>query len=1033
MADRKYKIKISPDRVLGPLDFERVKALVMKGRIQGLEPTSVEPFTDWSSFLSFPELSEILLRKMEKDEGIQQKQEAPAREEDSNESAQNEAPGGDPSATHTILSSDRTKTMASTEGVIPPAEKQTGSFGIPTLIDIKQLPKEENPDLERTIVNIPVPSSNQTPDTSDREDATKILAPESVDLVLQQYSPPDPTNKALAELSEKKNIFGKKIDASAYVTETGKKRLLSRNTAALLALMVVLIGYWSTQQEEQEDPSNIRPRYHTFPYVEVNVPPRLGDTIDQAQSAELVEAAGKLMQKENPSAYMIAIRKYLYRAVGRNIANYDAKALLATAYIRISEIVPRDQRLFETVDKLLLPGPPKERWTPEYVVGLSEYYQMLNRHDQAQEVVDAFLKRRQTPELLYQRAKISYERRELEAALTFISKAIPPESVGKANPRHLLFYSMLLDQRGQKDAATQNMERMLKETRASGYYGPGLLFQADLLFRQGKFVDARKILKILLDRPFLLDRVQQADAFVVAAKVLEGLNDLKRAKVFADQAAQFHYDNELILDLLFRINSKISTTKDRYSKIVQGRQREKAKQFDQAISFYIAALELDRSDPMPYLLLANLFEERGEVTEAIDRYSKSVGAAIKKRPIEAYLQLARIYANRYELELANNNIKMASQLKRKRDQVEYLRGLVFLKQKREELALPYLEKALSKGSRFIDLYIQMGDIEVAKKNQKLAEFYYSMALRYAPLHPKAMLGVALTRFHLDSPSRAISFLKDKLATQPNSAAIMSNLAIIYLRSGDQDAGKNYLQNAIRSDSRYAEAFRLLGDLTKDEGDRQTENYDARRHSYRYALASYEMYCKLAPNDPEGFRATGDLYFDIRDLGAAAKNYHKVLSLTKNYPGIRIKLALISRNGGDAATAMKLLDEELQINPRSDEALVEKGNIFMIQKDFRAATKSFTEAARLNEQNANALYGLGVVYHLQGSYDNALSLFERVKRLDPLKAETHKQMGLIYQKLNNRAKAIQAFTDFRGLSRAPADISYADEKLKELGK
>jgi tetratricopeptide (TPR) repeat protein len=1025
MNDKKYKIKIAPDRILGPLDFDRVKALVMKGRIQGLEPTSAEPYTEWSSFLSFPELSEMLLKKMEKDEGISPKTPEP------NQSNEAEGEADPPAATHTILSSERTKTMASSGVEFPPPEQQTGSFGIPTLLDIKKLPKDDNPDLERTIIG--KTDGAPPPATIEREDATRILAPESVDLVLQQYTPPDPSKNALAELGEKKNIFGKKIDASAYVTETGKKRLLSRNTAALLALMVVLIGYWSTQQEEQSDPANILPRYHTFPYVEVNVPPRLGDTIDQNLSAELVEASVKMMAKENPSAYMIAIKKYLYKAVGKNITNYDAKALLATAYIRISEIVPRDQRLFETIDKLLLPSPPRDRWTPEYVVGLSEYYQMLNRHDQAQEIVDGFLKRRQTAELLYQRAKISFERRELDVALTFISKAIPPENVGKANPRHLLFYSMLLDQRGQKDAATQNMDRLLKETKKSGYYGPGLLFQADLLFRQGKFAEARKILKILLGRPYLLDRVQQADAFVVAAKVLEGLNDLKRAKVFADQAAQFHYDNEVILDLLFRIKSKIPSTKEAYSKIVQGRQKEKAKQFDQAISYYIGALELNRSDPTAYLLLASLFEERGEVNEAIDRYMKSVASNIKGRPVDSYLQLARIFANRFELEMANNNIKMASELKRKRDRVDYLRGLVFLKQKREDLAMPYLEKALAKGSRFTDLYIQLGDIEVAKKNQKLAEFYYSIALRYAPFHPKAMLGVALTRFHLDSPSRAVSFLKDKLATQPNSAAIMSNLAIIYLRSGDQDAGKNYLQNAIRSDSRYADAFRLLGDLTKDEGDRQTENYDARRHSYRYALASYEMYCKLAPNDPEGFRATGDLYFDIRDLGAAAKNYHKVLSLTKNYPGIRLKLAQISRNGGDAASAMKLLDEEIKINPRSDSALVEKGNVFMIQKDFSAATKAYTEAARLNEANADALYGLGVVYHLQGSYDNALSLFARVVKLDPLKADVYKQMGLIYQKQNNRSKAAQAFTNFKGLSRIPADIAYADEKLRELKK
>ena len=291
--------------------------------------------------------------------------------------------------------------------------------------------------------------------------------------------------------------------------------------------------------------------------------------------------------------------------------------------------------------------------------------------------------------------------------------------------------------------------------------------------------------------------------------------------------------------------------------------------------------------------------------------------------------------------------------------------------------------------------------------------------------------MALARFYLDSPSRAISFLKDKLAAQPNSAPIMTNLAVIYLRSGDQDSGKNYLQSAIRSDPKYAEAFKLLGNLTKEEGDKQADNYTARRNSYRYALASYEMYSKLAPNDPEGYKATADLYFDIRDLGAAAKNYFKVLDLTPNYPDVRLRLAQISRNGGDAIKAINLINEELKTNPRSDAAWVEKGNIFMAKRDFDAAKKAYIEAAKLNEKNPDALFGIGVAHHLENSFDNALSLFNRVIKLDPLKADVYWQMGLIYQKQNNPQKAIQAFTNYKATIRDPQGAAKADEKIREL--
>ena len=1030
-SSRKYKIRISPERTLGPLDWERVQALVMKGRVQGQEPTSVEPYADWKPFTAYPELSELLLRKLEVDQANGHAPPAdpvPAAGETASAPTQTMAAPSSPERTRTMAIES---TKASGQNSHPERENPTDFYAIPTLVDVPVPKKEENPDFEPTqFISVPVPVSNEAQLPEESEGGTKILRPESVDLVLQQYSHPPAVipegDNAVAKIPEK-NIFGQAIDQKQYVDETtGKKRLISRNTAALLALVLVLLSYFAVRDEEDQDPNNIPVRYHTFPYVEVNVPPRLGNTVDAALSSDLMEKGSRLMGQETPSAYIQALKKFLYPSVGRNQRNFDARALLVSGYIRLSEIVPRDQRLFDTVEKLLFPGPGAAQWTPEYAVAIAEYYQMLNRYDQAQEVIDTYLKRRPTAELLYQKAKIAYERRELDVALNAISKAIPPEKVGKANPRHHLLYAMLLEKRGQKDAAANALKRMFRETPL---HGPSLLFHAEFMLRNGKPKEARRILKILMARPFLMDRLQQADAMLVTARTFEALNDMPRAHRFAVAAEKFHYSAEAVQDVLFRVKSKLPRYKKAYTLIMAARQKEKAKQLEQAVSTYVQALEVNRRDSTVFMLLANLFEEKGEVYDAIDRFGKAL-TQTDDRPVEAALNLARIYSARYELEKANSMIKIAAEKREKPDQVEFYRGVVQLKQRRMDLAEPYFERALGKGSRMVDLYLQMGDLETQKKNEKLAEFYYSTALRYEPYHPKAMLGVALTRFHLDSPSRALTFLKDKLATQPNSAAIMTNLAIIYLRSGDQDSGKNYLQNAIRSDSRYAEAFRLLGDLTKDEGNRQTD-YGARRNSYRYALASYEMYSKLAPNDPEGYKATGDLYFDIRDLGAAAKNYYKVLELTPNYPDVRLRLAQISRNGQDNQKAMELLEKEIEINPRSDAAMVEKGNIFMGRKEFDSATRSFTEAARINEKNSDALFGLGVVYHLQGSYDNALSLFARVIKLDPLKADVYWQMGLIYQKQNNRAKALQAFTDYKGIVRNPADVGKADSKLREL--
>ncbi|MGE3261316.1 MAG: tetratricopeptide repeat protein [Bacteriovoracia bacterium] len=996
---KNYKIQLTPERTLGPIGIERVRALVMKGRIHGDEPTSVEPFLEWKPFTSFSELGELLLKKMEQD--------------------QNRGSAADTNPEVEVA----TKTLAhvSFPDRPPGADKEEDeSYGMPTLVDIPTPPPEpENPDNEKTMVGLLMPLPEQ------EDGATKMLSLDTVEKEMEKYIPPPPPPAPV-----KKSLFGlgKPIKAEDYVTETGKKRLLTRNTAALLAMGILAIAYLSAQPQPG-DPSLILPRYHTFPYVEVNMPPRLGAIADPAISAELTEKGQKLIEAETPSAYILAIRKFFYNGAGKNPQNYDARALLASSYMRLSEIVPRDERLFETVDKLLLPGPSSSQWTPEYVVARAEYYQMLNRHDQAQEIVDNFLKARPTAELYYQKAKIAYERRELDLALNSINKSIPPEGVQKANPRHILLQAILLQKKGQSDAAQQAFKRLYKEHRN---FGPGLIAYAEYLLTTGKPKEARALLGYLLERPYLMDRTQLAEAFVVAARTFETLKDMRRALVFANAAYGIHYNNDEAEDLLVRIKSKIPETQKAYEQIMQGRQREQAKQADLAQNNYIKALEENRKDPIPFLLLAHLYEEKGNIVEAIDRYQKALYETPAK-PIVAALNLARIYATRFDFEKAGNMIKLASDMKRKRDQVLFYRGLVQLKQKRYDLAEPFLENALHLGSRFPELYIQMGDFETRRKNQKLAEYYYSVALRYEPYHAKAMLGVAMTRFHLDSPSRAISFLKDKLAAQPNSAAIMTNLAIIFIKSGDQDAARSYLLNAIRSDGKYADAFRLLGNLTREEALRQNSNDEEKKKSYQLALASYVRYSQLAPHDPEGYKAVGDLYLTINDLGAAAQNYYKVLELTPNYPDVRRSLAEISLNGNDVDKAMELLNKEMEINPANDAALVSKGDIYRRKGDFQAATKAYTDAARLNDKNSDALFGLGVVYSVQGSYDNALSLFGRVIKLDPLKAEAYFATGEIYQKQNNRGKAKQAFINYKGIVRDPRLAAQADQRIQQLSR
>jgi tetratricopeptide (TPR) repeat protein len=985
----KYKIKISPARTLGPLDLERVRALVMKGRLLGDEPTAAEPFTAWKPFSEFPELGQLMLEKIDKDK------------------AERAATVAD--ATKTI---SQTKTASHSEMAAPSTggdSQLESDLAMPTLVNIDVSKLRGSDDTEKTTVNIPRGAARSETD----ENATKILTLDQMQRTIKKYAEA-PTDQESA----------KRIQAAAD-EQTKKKRVLSPMFTVFIGIAFCLFLILAEKEETSPPPKErLSPAYYRFPFTEVNLPP-MAKSPNADESRELLDEGLELMEKETPLSYIKAVKFKLYKSVSKNPRDLEARAALASAYLRLAEIVPKNERLFKSVKDLLNVKVPTGVIIPSFWVARAEFYSLLNRQDIAEEILNEALKSKPTPEVFFQKAKLQADHGKIELALTTMSRLA--NSVGeKMNPRHATLHASLLMKRNQTSAA----EKILKNTiKQSKQYGPARVLLAQLYLKSGKFKESLEEIAPVLKKPDSLDRMALAEAFLITAEALEGSNRIATAIVFAESARNILPLKDEAEEILFRLKAKHKKTMDVYTHVLAGKQREKAQEFELAIAEYLKASDLSSVDPMPHVLLGKLLENDGDIPGAIKRYERAADS--KKKPIEPLLYLAKIYLNRFDLEEANKTLRRADALGRQQQEVEYLRGLVEEKEGKKEVGPFTLRQAVEKGSRNPNLFTHLGEIEEAKLEYELAEFYYSMALRYDPQNPDAMLGVAMARYHLESPSRAINFLKDRLAELPNSAAIMVNLAVVYIKSGDRESGKNLLQNAARNDKKYPRSFKLLGDLTKEEGDAQGNNFIQRKNAYRFALASYEYYSKLAPNDPSGFKSIADLYFEIRDLGAAAKNYHRVLNLVPNYPGVRVRLAQISRNGGDLEAAMKLLEDELKNRPGSDAAKLEQAEIHKTKGEMAEALRLYTEAAQLNERNADALMGIGYIHERQGNYDNALSLYERVVKIDPLNSEVHWRMGEIYEKKSDRIRALQAFKNFLALTNLPENKTIAQRKINQI--
>ena len=60
-----FKIKLSSGRILGPLDLERVKVLILNQQITGQEEAREHPTGEWKPIQSIPALATLLLAHLE--------------------------------------------------------------------------------------------------------------------------------------------------------------------------------------------------------------------------------------------------------------------------------------------------------------------------------------------------------------------------------------------------------------------------------------------------------------------------------------------------------------------------------------------------------------------------------------------------------------------------------------------------------------------------------------------------------------------------------------------------------------------------------------------------------------------------------------------------------------------------------------------------------------------------------------------------------------------------------------------------------
>ncbi len=125
---------------------------------------------------------------------------------------------------------------------------------------------------------------------------------------------------------------------------------------------------------------------------------------------------------------------------------------------------------------------------------------------------------------------------------------------------------------------------------------------------------------------------------------------------------------------------------------------------------------------------------------------------------------------------------------------------------------------------------------------------------------------------------------------------------------------------------------------------------------------------------------GDLLKDRGRIGAAAMEYRRALTETRNSVPIINKLSAVLLEMDQGQEALDLLKKAMDLSPDHPTVYTRLGETYLRLKEFKAAKEAFQESIQINPFNPNVHQGLAKAYEALGDREPALKEKEMTRRL-----------------------------------------------------
>jgi tetratricopeptide (TPR) repeat protein len=614
----------------------------------------------------------------------------------------------------------------------------------------------------------------------------------------------------------------------------------------------------------------------------------------------------------------------------------------------------------------------------------------------------------QNPALWYNVASAEYARQEYERAKAAYQKALDIDPKGQVS--NIYFIGAIDENYGRGSDAMADYRKYITQAP------------------QGTYVNAAK------------DRI---------AALSKNINDTQKIKSEAELAA-------------------IKAADDAYTQAVKLQQ---AKQFDQALEQYNAALKIQPNNPDFNYGIGTCYQQKGDMDNAVAFYKKAQAANPQNKDYQKAITDATdlkagplidqavakqtggdptgaIDLYKQAIQLVPNNARLWTNV-----------GTAYQQTDQWQLARDAYQKGydLDNKGEVGNLYL-MGALDENFGNGAKALGEYQ---KYLTLQPKGSYAAA-AQDRVKALSANINAVQ-KLQTQSDikgaqEAGAAYDQAVKLQQASKFDDAIPLYQKAMQLQPRESAYVYALGTDYQAKGDidNAIANYEkalsmapgnkdyqnilaaaktlkaapimdeaVKKHTagdFAAAIPLYIQALQIAPNNAHGYTNLAGAYQSSDDFANARANYQKALDLDpKGEVDNYYFIGLLDENAGQGAKALQDYMKYVQVAPRGTYATQAQGRISALRANPNATQKITTQAETQKSAEAQTNYDAAVKLQGENKLDDAIASYNKAIAISPNEPSYYYAEGTAYQAKNDIDKAIELYKKAAALN--PKEPTY----------